>query len=73
MTANSGDAEIIRAIVTLAHNLKLDVVAEGVESADQVAQLGQLGCEYGRGYFFSRPVDTQAAGALIASLRSQPE
>lgn len=59
---------VVQAIVTLAASLRLDVVAEGVESAAQVAQLQQLRCKYGQGYFFSQPLDSQAAGALIASL-----
>ncbi len=64
---HQGNAGVVQAIVTLAHSLQLDVVAEGVESASQVAHLQQLGCKYGQGYFFSRPLDGEAAGALIGS------
>lgn len=64
------DAEsvkIAQTIVALAHNLGMDVVAEGVETAEQLAHLKALNCEYAQGYFFSRPLDTQAAAALIAA------
>ncbi|MBV9384873.1 MAG: EAL domain-containing protein [Chroococcidiopsidaceae cyanobacterium CP_BM_ER_R8_30] len=57
--------EIVEAIVTLAHKLGVDVTAEGVETAEQLAQLRALECEYGQGYFFSRPLDSGAAEALI--------
>jgi EAL domain-containing protein (putative c-di-GMP-specific phosphodiesterase class I) len=61
--------EIVRTIVALAHNLGLDVIAEGVETANQLAQLTRLGCEYGQGHFFSPPVDADAATILIAADR----
>jgi diguanylate cyclase (GGDEF)-like protein/PAS domain S-box-containing protein len=65
MTDNSENAEIVRTIVTLARSLDMAVVAEGVETADQLRQLGELGCDYGQGYLFSRPVGAvQAAGLL---------
>ncbi|MBW4496320.1 MAG: EAL domain-containing protein [Oscillatoria princeps RMCB-10] len=57
--------EIVRTCVALAHNLGMNVVAEGVETAEQLAQLRDLGCEYGQGYLFSKPVDAEAAEALI--------
>jgi EAL domain-containing protein (putative c-di-GMP-specific phosphodiesterase class I) len=60
-------SEMVRAIVALAHNLGMDVVAEGVETAEQSAQLQALGCEYAQGFHYSRPVDTMEAGRLIAS------
>jgi diguanylate cyclase (GGDEF)-like protein/PAS domain S-box-containing protein len=60
------DREIIQAVVSLAHNLGMDVVAEGVETSDQWDQLDILGCEYGQGFFFSRPVDGPVAEALLA-------
>lgn len=57
--------QIVRAIVTLAHNLGLDVVAEGVEKTEQLRVLRQLNCEQGQGYLFSRPLDTEAATELL--------
>ncbi len=59
------NAEIIRAIVDLGHNLDKRVVAEGVESLDQVAQLRALDCEYAQGRFFAPPLEPEAAGALL--------
>lgn len=56
---------IVRAIVTLAENLGLSVVAEGIETAQQVAQLQNLQCGYGQGYFFSKPLNQQAAETLL--------
>ncbi len=51
---------IVRTIIMLAWNLGMEVVAEGAETAKQVAQLKALRCEYAQGYFFSRPLDTRA-------------
>ncbi|MCI0423461.1 MAG: EAL domain-containing protein [Acidobacteria bacterium] len=67
MGANGENSEIVRTIISLAHNLNLDVIAEGVETADQKLQLQALGCEYGQGYYFSRPIEAPSASALIAS------
>jgi EAL domain-containing protein (putative c-di-GMP-specific phosphodiesterase class I) len=66
MGAHGEDSEIVGTIVALAHNLKLDVIAEGVETPEQLAQLQALRCEYGQGYYFSRPVPAEAASGLIA-------
>ena len=60
---------IVRTIVTLAHNLGKQVIAEGVETPGQVALLRSLHCEYGQGYFFSKPIDGKAAGHLLAARR----
>ena len=57
--------EIVRSIVTLSHNLGMDVVAEGVEEASQLSLLKGLKCEYAQGYFFSKPIDSQRAAVLI--------
>lgn len=56
---------IIRAIVTLAENLGLSVVAEGIETTQQMVQLQDLHCDYGQGYFFSKPLNQQAAETLL--------
>ena len=58
-------AAVVHAIVSLAGNLGMQVVAEGVETAEQVALLKSLDCHLGQGYFFSKPVDPKAAEALI--------
>jgi diguanylate cyclase (GGDEF)-like protein/PAS domain S-box-containing protein len=59
------NSEIVQAIVTLAQTLSMDVVAEGIELSEQVSPLIALQCEYGQGYFFSKPVDSNAAEALL--------
>jgi EAL domain-containing protein (putative c-di-GMP-specific phosphodiesterase class I) len=59
--------DIVQAIIGLAHNLSMEVVAEGVETPGQAAQLSKLWCEYSQGYLFGKPVDADATGALIAS------
>jgi diguanylate cyclase (GGDEF)-like protein/PAS domain S-box-containing protein len=57
--------EIVRTIVSLAHNLGLDVVAEGIETEAQALRLRQLSCEYGQGYHFARPYEAAAARQLL--------
>ena len=59
--------EIIRTIVALAFNLGMDVVAEGVETKQQMYQLKALKCDFGQGYLFSKPLDSEKAEALIAA------
>jgi diguanylate cyclase (GGDEF)-like protein/PAS domain S-box-containing protein len=64
---NVKNREIVRAIVTLAHNLGIEVVAEGVETPAQAHELRTIGCEYAQGYFFARPLAPEAAGQLVAA------
>jgi diguanylate cyclase (GGDEF)-like protein/PAS domain S-box-containing protein len=59
------NGEIVRAVVALARNLGMVVVAEGIETVMQLDQLRALNCEQGQGYYFSRPVDVASATALI--------
>jgi EAL domain-containing protein (putative c-di-GMP-specific phosphodiesterase class I) len=59
--------EIVRTIVALAWNLGIDVVAEGVETNKQMHQVKSLKCDFGQGYFFSKPLDSKTAEALIAT------
>lgn len=63
----NGNAEIVQTIILLAHNLGMEVVAEGVETEEQLRQLKQLKCNYGQGYLFSVAVDAQAAARLICN------
>jgi len=64
-----GDSlEIIRTIVALAHNLEMDIIAEGVETPEQLAHLRALDCEYAQGFYFGKPTDREAAWALIPAL-----
>jgi diguanylate cyclase (GGDEF)-like protein/PAS domain S-box-containing protein len=65
MQESTADAEVVQAIITLAHNLGMTVVAEGVETAGQLAQLIQLHCEQGQGYFFAKPLNCRAAEAVL--------
>lgn len=59
------NSEIVNTIVTLAHNLGMDVTAEGVETKEQLALIRELKCEYGQGYFFSVPLSTSATEAIL--------
>jgi len=66
--------EIVHTIATLARNLNLRVVAEGVETAEQAGQLQSMQCDYGQGYFFSKPLPADVAEALLAEeLREEPD
>ena len=67
MSERNGKSQIVGTIVTLARNLGMRVAAEGLETAEQLARLRQLECEYGQGFFFSKPLDHGDAGRLIAS------
>jgi EAL domain-containing protein (putative c-di-GMP-specific phosphodiesterase class I) len=58
--------ETVRAIIALAHNLNLEVVAEGVDAAAQLRMLHAMGCEYAQGFLFARPEDAEGAEKTIA-------
>lgn len=57
--------EIARTIMPLAKNLRLDVVAEGVETLEQVQELRKLDCKYAQGFYFSKPLSREEAEALL--------
>ncbi|HEY9655616.1 MAG TPA: EAL domain-containing protein, partial [Crinalium sp.] len=67
MGDESEDSQIVQTIILLGHNLGMDIVAEGVETAEQLASLRTLKCEYGQGFFFSKPLVAEAAEALLQS------
>jgi EAL domain-containing protein (putative c-di-GMP-specific phosphodiesterase class I) len=62
---------ILRSIIAMAHDLGMDVIAEGAEQERDAADLYQLGCEYGQGYAFGEPMSAEQAIALVGS--TQPE
>jgi EAL domain-containing protein (putative c-di-GMP-specific phosphodiesterase class I) len=66
MATNGSGSEIVQTILTLAHDLGMKVIAEGVETDDQLSKLMSMGCEYGQGFLFTKPVDSQAASTLLA-------
>ncbi|MBE9166951.1 EAL domain-containing protein [Pleurocapsales cyanobacterium LEGE 06147] len=57
---NGSNDVIVRAIVTIAHELGIEAIAEGIEKVEQLAFLRSLGCHYGQGYWFSPPRDSTA-------------
>jgi EAL domain-containing protein (putative c-di-GMP-specific phosphodiesterase class I) len=65
MEDGSENGEIVRTVIALAKALHLNVIAEGIESIHQFHQLRILGCEYGQGYLFSRPVPASEAARLL--------
>ncbi|MBD2176670.1 EAL domain-containing protein [Pseudanabaena sp. FACHB-1998] len=71
MSDGGENIEIVRTITMLAHTLKMSVVAEGVETRQQVEILKKLGCEYGQGYLFSRPLPANdAEQAIVNSIKA---
>ncbi len=69
---NNG-AEIVQTILSLAHNLGMKVIAEGVETKEQLSELSAMDCEYMQGFFFSHPVDSLEAGALLGKFIGEAE
>ncbi|NEQ51885.1 MAG: EAL domain-containing protein [Leptolyngbya sp. SIO3F4] len=65
MESNVDSLQILKAILNLAQALKLDVIAEGIETDTQARQLTDLGCVYGQGYWFSKPLNSDLAIALL--------
>ncbi|GAX40568.1 diguanylate cyclase/phosphodiesterase with PAS/PAC sensor(s) [Tolypothrix sp. NIES-4075] len=67
INANEKNLEITEIIVMLGKKLGMDVTAEGIETKEQLAQLKEMKCTYGQGYFFSQPLSSEAAQALIVA------
>ena len=65
-TTNQGKRPVIlRSIIAMAHDLGMDVVAEGAESESDAVELYQLGCEFAQGYFFGEPMSADQARTLL--------
>lgn len=69
MSLEDEKSGIVRAIITLAHTLGMEVIAEGVETPHQLNLLKSLACEFAQGYFFARPLNCESARQLIESER----
>ena len=65
MTEGEQPLQIVRTIVELARVMGMDVVAEGIETAEQHILLRQLGCRFGQGFLFSRPVAATVVSAML--------
>ncbi|MEB3277822.1 MAG: EAL domain-containing protein [Lyngbya sp.] len=59
--------EIVRSVIVLAQTLKMNIIAEGIETSEQLEYLKKLGCKQGQGYLFAKPLDSQAAEEFIAN------
>lgn len=66
MCEDEGAAEVVRNIVDLAARMNMEVIAEGVETAEQMAHLRSMGCKFGQGYFFSKPIPAEQIRELLA-------
>jgi EAL domain-containing protein (putative c-di-GMP-specific phosphodiesterase class I) len=64
---------ILRSIIALAHDLGMDVVAEGAETDSDAVELYQMGCEYAQGFAFGEPMSAQAAAGLLVGERLEVE
>jgi predicted signal transduction protein with EAL and GGDEF domain len=71
LSAGSDSLDIAKAIVEMAHSLRLQVIAEGVETQEQLSLLRGLGCNYVQGFLFSKPVPAEAAGTLYGKFRGR--
>jgi predicted signal transduction protein with EAL and GGDEF domain len=67
MDKNKESRQIVHTIISLADNLGMDVVAEGIETVEQADELKLLGCQYAQGYFFSKPINKGSVEALLKS------
>lgn len=71
ISTNRSDAAVVTAIVTMAHGLNLEVVAEGVETEEQLAFLREQGCDAIQGYLLSRPLPAEEATTLLADVKGE--
>jgi PAS domain S-box-containing protein/diguanylate cyclase (GGDEF)-like protein len=70
LTSDPDDLSIARAVIAMAHGLRLTVIAEGVETPGQLALLAENGCDEIQGYLFSRPVDAAACARMLRERKS---
>jgi diguanylate cyclase (GGDEF)-like protein len=63
------DSAIVKAVITLGHALNMSIIAEGIETREQLEHLENLGCNYGQGYFVSRPIAAERVGEFLNQVR----
>lgn len=68
LASGSADLALCEAIIVMAHKLGLKVIAEGVETEEQCSLLNNIGCDYGQGYLFSKPVPPDEFGLLLGGV-----
>jgi EAL domain-containing protein (putative c-di-GMP-specific phosphodiesterase class I) len=71
-TARGTRPVILRSIIAMAHDLGMEVVAEGAETDSDAVELYQMGCEYAQGFAFGQPMDADAARELLMGDRVEP-
>ncbi|MCJ7703525.1 MAG: GGDEF domain-containing phosphodiesterase, partial [Anaerolineales bacterium] len=69
----SSQRDIVRAIITLTDRLNVNVIAEGVETSEQMAELKELGCEQGQGFFLSYPLDSGKVDIMLKKIQNKAE
>ncbi len=67
MQTDRGVTDIVELVITLAHKMNFQLIAEGIETASQLQRMQELGCEYGQGFYFSQPMDAAAACVSCSS------
>ena len=65
LNGNDTNSSIVRSVISLGHNLGIDVIAEGIETAEQLSYLQAVQCQYGQGYYFSKPLEPDAVGRSL--------
>ncbi|MFC4308704.1 putative bifunctional diguanylate cyclase/phosphodiesterase [Steroidobacter flavus] len=68
ITVDAGDAAIVRGVLAMAKQLNIDTIAEGIETAEQLDYLREMGCHRGQGYYFSKPIPVDQCRALLEEM-----